>query len=82
MIVEQNRTQILQIVQLLMTELNWMLKPMLTPYIRLVIICTARFKILKFCILPTECICVLRMAFGKNSDVYPLNSIHRSVFEA
>jgi hypothetical protein len=34
-------------------------------------VCTTRFKILKLCILPEECVCVFRVVLTVNSDCCP-----------
>jgi hypothetical protein len=43
----------------------------LTLYSSVFTMCTICFNVLKLCILPTQCICVLRMVLTINSDYFP-----------
>jgi hypothetical protein len=50
---------------------NYLLLEVPTLWSRMIIIYTTRFNILKFCILPTQCICVSRMVLTINGDCFP-----------
>jgi hypothetical protein len=47
-------------------------------YIPLVTICTTRFNIHKFCLLPTQCIYVLCLDLRTNSDYFPIQHLANS----